>query len=366
MPDSFFRNPLWRNFQNRKIRVVSLSEPEHRLRDALALIGLRDFLPPVSSGRCDFERVTVDGPIVPRLPAFNEQEGVVLLGRPFLFGPSAMKFISGLNPPLLYRFESNDPTQSNAYRTIEGPGGTRFESEAFVQRRNRRETDLKDGAILYAGWRGRNPLMILAGTSTVGTWGAAQYATSDVDDVDDVRWQQEVQGIIESSVVNRPDAFDRVDAHARELLSPVRIWMQGRELPPWDGWRAVADAKGKSKGGKGTFDLQILANGTEVAAKASSYVPALILLAWLTSPHSRSMRDGHCTEATSSEIAKRMERFLGPRVLPHGQIKQGLKALAKSIRSAGGIAYVEKSQQGGDRYSICARDLPSFLAHWDR
>ena len=49
---------------------------------------------------------------------------------------------------------------------------------------------------------------------------------------DDLRWYQDVQGVIEASVVNTPRAFQAVQAevHDGQLLTPVSIWMDGRDV----------------------------------------------------------------------------------------------------------------------------------------
>jgi hypothetical protein len=45
-------------------------------------------------------------------------------------------------------------------------------------------------------------------------------------------------------------------------------------------------------------------------------------------------------------------------------INATLKSLTKAIRSKGGIAHVEKNDE--DRYCICTRELPAFLANWQQ
>jgi hypothetical protein len=205
--------------------------------------------------------------------------------------------------------------------------------------------------------------MILAGTSTVGTWGAAQYATSEIEDVDDVRWQREIQGVVTASVSSRTEAFEEVAANPVELAAPARIWMQGSDLPPWNGWRVIKQTKGRG-GAKGKFDLDILVNGKKVAGKATKFIPALILLAWIGHPKRRRIRGGYSATTTAGEINNRLEAFFGKPCVAPSHINATLKSLTDDIRAAGGIAHVD--QHDGDRYCICARNLPEFLANWDR
>jgi hypothetical protein len=65
---SFFEYPLWRRFHGRQIWVLSLSEPEHRLRDARALLCLRDFLPAPAFGQCTYATVTINSGAPPDYP----------------------------------------------------------------------------------------------------------------------------------------------------------------------------------------------------------------------------------------------------------------------------------------------------------
>jgi hypothetical protein len=363
MLGSFFSNPLWQNFQNCKVRVVSLSEPEHRLRDALALMCLRDFLPP---RRRSCERVTIDGPEPPQLPALQEGDGLVLLGRPSLFGRSCLDLIRKVSPPLLYSFCSDRSTERTPYRTIAGPLGPLLESEPYDRLRGQGRTNVDDCAIVYAGWKGRIPIMILAGTSTVGTWGAAEYAVSDVEGVDDVRWQREIQGVVRASVSSRVEAFEQVTVDVVELVAPARIWMQGNDLPPWDGWRRLVGQTEGRGGAKGKFDLDILVNGQKVAGKATTFLPALILLAWIGDPNRRGFRAGHFARTTVGEISARLDAFFGKRCVELAYINATLKSLTRAIRAKGGIAHIDKNDNGDDRYCVCARKLPAFLANWQQ
>src|SRR5437867_10761932 len=101
MIPSFFTLPFWRNFQNRQILVLVLSEREHRLRDAWAHMRLREFLPPEDSKRTTFVPITIAGRTVSGWPGkINPEVGVIILGRPSLFGEGAQVLLRECNPPL--------------------------------------------------------------------------------------------------------------------------------------------------------------------------------------------------------------------------------------------------------------------------
>lgn len=362
MPNSFFNNPFWQNFQDRRLHIVSLSEPEHRVRDALALMRLHDFLP---KRQCVFERVTIGGPEPRRLPPLQEGDGLVLLGRPSLFGDFAERLLTELSPPLLLRFGSENPADGAPYRTISGSIGPSHESTPYDRGRSKRQEQVNDYAIVYSGWKKPNPVMILAGTSTVGTWGAAQYAASAVDDLDDPRWQHEIQCVIRASVSSSRSAFWDVTAERETdaTATPARIWMQGKDLPPWNGWSAVSKNQGLG-GAKGEFELDILVNGRKILDKAATYRPALILLAWVGHPNRRWMRSGYCATTTPGEIHGKLTAFFQKECVERAYVTLTLQALTKALRRNGAMAYVEHGEP--NRYFICARELPSYLAHWDR
>lgn len=361
MLESFDSNPFWQNFQERRLRIISLSETEHRLRDALALMRLHEFLP---TRQCVFERVTIGGPEPRRLPPLLAEDGLVLLGRPSLFGNSASRLLGELSPPLLLRFGSERPADGAPYRTITGPIGPDYESKPYDRNRDSGQEQVNDYAIVYSGWKGPNPVMILAGTSAVGTWGAAQYVASMVDDLDDPRWQREMQCVIRASVSSSRSAFRDVTAEreGEATATPARIWMQGKDLPPWNGWSAVRKNQGLG-GGKGEFELDILVNGRKIFDKATTYRPALLLLAWLGHAKRRPMRGGYCASTTAGEIDHKLTSFFGEACVKPAYVTVTLRALTDAIRRNGAIAYVERGEP--DRYVICARELPAYLAHWD-
>lgn len=299
----------------------------------------------------------------PHLPRLAEGEGLVLIGRPALFGTSASRLITELTPPLLYRFRSDDPSAGTAYRTIAGPAGPVRESEPFNRQRESGREDVEDCAIVYTGWKSKSPILILAGTSTAGTWGAAQYAASAVEEVDDVRWQCEIQGVLRTSVSARREAFEEVVVEPLQLVAPVRIWMQGADLPPWNGWRAVAQTRGRVAT-KGRFDLQIIVNGKEVCEKAATFIPALIMLAWIHHPKRRRTAGGYYVTTTTGEIKARLDAFFGGACVEGSHINATLKSLTDGIRAAGGIAFVKKDGRN-DHYCMYVREPPQTLASWD-
>jgi len=307
MQDTFFSHPFWQNLQDCRLRILSLSEPEHRVRDALALIRIHEYLP---ARQCVFERITIDGPEPRRLPPLVAGDGLILLGRPSLFGDSALKLLGELSPPLLFRFASNNPADGAPYRTITGPFGPDQESKPYDRGRSSGLELVNDYGIVYSGWKGPIPVVILAGTSTVGTWGAVQYASSAVEDLDDPRWQREIQCVVRASVSSSRSAFQDVAAErvTEATAAPAQIWMQGKDLPPWNGWSAVSKNEGLG-GGKGDFELDILVNGRKIFDKATTYRPALILLAWVGHPKRRPMRGGYCASTTTGEILRKLLHF---------------------------------------------------------
>src|ERR1035438_3141587 len=203
-PDSeFVTSPLWKKFRDRPIWVLSLSEREHRLRDALALIAIRDFLPPERSGQTTYATITLDetGMPVTAWPKIPATAGIVVLGRPSLFGPSLRHIQSELVPRLGYRLASDDP-QNCEYRTIVVDGvQEQFRSPSFTSQRaaDPHADELYDHGIVYSGWYGEQPVMLVSGTSTVGTWGCVKYVTARAD-CDDPRSQGDPQGVIRAFV----------------------------------------------------------------------------------------------------------------------------------------------------------------------
>ena len=347
MHTSFFRHPLWRKFQDRQIYVLCASDTEHRLRDAKPIIRIRDFLPP-ESPRCVYAistvqprgRATWPGSKIP------PDAGVIILGRPALFG--AQRFLEQCRPKLKYRFESDQPDQPTKYRTIiaEGVEMSRFKCPLFATQLRSRPTpkSLYDYGLVYSGWQPHRsdeqyrPVMLLAGTSTLGTWGAVKYVTEDVVRSNDVRWQEDVQGIVRGQAENTSEAFEDVEAASLdgEMLSPCRIWIEGGHLPPRsrEAWnlaaqRSYSDDLEKHR----TLDLRLLINGQEIMAQQRTFTPALVLMALANSKVQNTHPGGMSCKATAAEIVETIRGFLTtPPNIQH--IYVTLMPLMRQIREA--------------------------------
>ena len=240
---------------------------------------LRDFLPPSDSGLCTYAVSTVHGrsPAIWPESTIPSDAGVVILGRPALFGPKAHNFSQQCSPSCGYAFEADVPGELAKYRTILAEDATarRFSCPSFKSQLRAKPTPahLYDYGLIYSGWQGpeekARPVMLLAGTSTLGTWGAVEFATGSVQP-EDVRWYEDVQGIVRAEALNSPEAFEGVDAKPleREMLSPCRIWMEGGDLPAnsKDAWKKAYEENPKLP--KGTpLDLRIYVNGQEIMPK---------------------------------------------------------------------------------------------------
>lgn len=383
MVASFFVHPLWKKFQNRPIFVICLSDPEHRLRDANAIIRLREFLPPPESGIVTYVTVTVheERPSVwPKIPA---GAGIVILGRPAFFGPMAEEFLRVCRPSLGFQFESDDRTMVSKYRTIamRDVKPKPFRCPSFMEQCKGRAlpVSLYDYAIIYSGWdlgasgSAPRPVMLVAGTSTLGTWGGVTYMTEPPFG-DDIRWQEDIQGVVRTDAKNTPEAFEDVAVSRVEVLSPCRIWMEGADLPPSKKeWAKQARSMAQETGGNPKLDLRVLINGREIMPKLKTYIPPLVLLALANrGPEGRFRGEVSC-QATTTQVSKAVYSFLTSGQ-ENSEIDMGvltshvsatLKALVKQVRKAGGIAYNWREgghgKEGTTVFCLSRRSLPSFL-----
>lgn len=401
---AFFAHPLWQKFQGRAVTVCRLSDGEHKLRDAYATILLKEYLPPDTR----FMTFVVDRKNQPALGG-DREGGLVILGRPSLFPQQVRSLLDELKPPLLYRFESDSTSNTKSYRSIVRTGLLRedkrrsgtmgFAGKSFGEQEG---GTLSDNAIVYSGWRGSQPVMVLAGSSTVGTWGAAHYVTKAAEVDEPAIWQQDVQGIVQAQVASTGDgAFDEVRSKSLEMLSPARFWLEGGDRPPAAGWTRK-DLQLERVGGPEKFDLRVVINGKQLSTKRATFVSALVLLAWL-SHRVDEYRDGFVAEVTSVQVIESLFRYLhvGPddpldlgkhRVVEPkissdrrrrepeyvetmAQFKGSkigrhvceiLQELTAAIRAAGGIADAIENEHGRSdeakwRFRLVSRALPHFF-----
>ncbi len=352
------------------------SDTEHRLRDAKAIMRLRDFLPPTDSGICTFVVATVhnNGSATwpgSRIPA---DAGLVVLGRPALFGSDGFKIIETCRPVLSYSFEANDAGKPE-YRTIVADDVTSkvLNCPSFEQQRrtSRIPPVLFDYGLVYSGWQPTQPeprpFMQLAGTSTLGTWGAVKFVTDEVM-ANDMRWQEDVQGVVRAETADSPEAFDEVTVCplGREMLTPCRIWMDGADLPPdAAGWKLAHETRSGLSEKPPPLDLRMVINGQEIMKKHRTYIPPLVLLAWASSG-SATFNGGQSCKATAGEISESVRGFLGlsrrdwDLTGPKNHVYVTLNEMTKKVRGAGGIAFVRETRHGKD-YHIVVRPLPPFL-----
>jgi hypothetical protein len=355
---------------------MSLSESEHRLRDARALIALRDFLPPESSGQTTYATITLDesSHTITQWPRIPSDAGIVVLGRPSLFGIELKHQMEvHWTPSLGFRLISDDP-KDECYRTIEACGTKdRYSCPPFAVQRRTAGKQLFDYGIFYSGWSHDRPIVLLAGTSTVGTWACVKYAVEYPKSFD-VRWQEDVQGIVRASVDNVVECFQDVRTESVQLLAPCRIWMEGRDLPSLSDWRKPSRLRLDEMRNAGKFDLQILINDRPIFQKARTHIPALVLLALVSAQSGRPLFCGGSeTHASILEVLRAIFDFLhlgtqdgnGGSVTfddfvqdRRNHVAGILKELVKQIREQGGIASFDAERM---IYSICARPLPPFL-----
>jgi hypothetical protein len=369
---TYFLNPFWRKFVGSKTVVVNLSEPEHRMRDARTVIALRQFLPPEESGLTTYRTVTVGGREAPHWPdeiSASPDTGVIIVGRPALFGEEALSFLDGCEPSLVYSFQRNNcPDQllqtRRDYRAIVAPLAVnrRFQSELFDESRRRepRPSRLKDLGIVYSGWRESRPVVVFGGSSTVSTWGCAVWSTQ-APGIGDLRWHQDVQGIIEASVVNTPRAFQTVQAevHDGQMLTPVSIWMDGPDLPPPNAWKEALSGQGAD-----SARIRILANGKSVF-RPQGYMIPLVLIAWMNlgrEEHRTGILRATCTTA---EVLSWIDAFLGrteamgPRATVQSWVNGIMNDAVRYLNEVGGLATIDGSRP--TRFTLWFREPARFL-----
>jgi hypothetical protein len=337
---------------------------------------LRDFMPPSDSGLCTYVVQTVHGSSPATWPESKIpfDAGVVVLGRPAVFGAKAEGFFRQCLPSSGYGFESGDPGTNERYRTIR-VDDARSQHICCPSFTTQKGAYLYDYGLVYSGWQTPaeekpRPVMLLAGTSTLGTWGAVKYAT-EVVPPDDVRWYDDVQGIVRAEALNSPEAFEDVEVKhlQKEMLSPCRIWMEGGDLPASskDAWtKAHVEAPRRPKGRP--LDLRMYVNGTEVMPKLGTYIPPLVLLALASGKTLSRFPGGSTCEATAYRISEAVRSFLGVSRLvwdagPKQRVWMTLEPLINQIRRAGGIASVRRAAGQGDTkaFTLTARPLPFLL-----
>jgi len=224
---------------------------------------------------------------------------------------------------------------------------------------------LSDLGIVYSGYHGTRPVVVLAGSSTVSTWGCAVWATQ-MRDCTDLRWWGEVQGVIKCRVSNTTgQAYQSVAAsvHENQLLAPAHFWMEGADLPPPNGWREAVRRRGKSK-----VRLKVLVNGHRIFSEAEDYLTPLVLLAWLNSKARRELASGIVRATCSSpEVLEWIDQFLGkrhalgPRTTIQPRVTRILNDAARYICERGGLATVEPRTDRITRFTLWFRDPPGFF-----
>jgi len=370
---SFFQHPFWRPFVGREVFVVSLSEPEHRLRDARALIALRDFLPPEESGLTSYFTVTVGGAEKPHWPEMvlrNPEAGVVVLGRPSsrLHGEEAQAFLKQCAPPLLYQFGSDDPKipaigHNIAYRSIVGQfdGRHDFPGASF---QGQQGGEVRDLGIIYSGFHGKRPVAILAGSSTISTWGCVVAVTKELPGSEPF-WRGNVQGIIRAAAANTPRAFSSVTAevHEKQMLTPVSIWMEGADLPLSNCWR-----NGVIRTTARDLDLRILVNGQPILKRMRDHLTALTMIAWLNSRDRSEYDSGLCRVTCNTVQAQDwIDQFLGNggvfgfRKEVQPRLNKILNEITRQIWESGGLATLKKPPSGPTSFTLWAFPPPLFL-----
>lgn len=347
-------------------------------------------MPPEDSGITIYRTVTIGGKEDPHWPdeieAFPEA-AVILVGRPALFGEDAMQFLEGCAPAMIYKFRRNDlPADQDMarltrdqqrqilreYRTIVAPlaGERRFESELFDESRrsNPRPTRLKDLGIVYSGWENSRPVAVCGGSSTVSTWGAATWSMQNPMR-DDLRWLQDVQGIVEASVVDTPRAFKTVESrvHKKQLLAPAMVWMDGQDLPPLTAWKEALSGQATNKP-----RIRILVNGKPVFDRLSSYMIPLTVVAWMNinrKEHQPGILQSTCT---TQEVIAWIDAFLGghdamgPRRTVQPHINGILNDAVRYFNEVGALATLDDANPASDevrssRFTLWFREPPSFL-----
>jgi hypothetical protein len=221
------------------------------------------------------------------------------------------------------------------------------------------------------------PVALFAGSSSVSTWGAVEWSM-EAPEANDLRWQrQDVQGVIEATVVNTQRAFQTVTSvvhrdeksQRNQMLAPIRIWMDGPDLPPAKGW---IDAVSRARGGN--ISVGVWINETQISKRLEGYEVPLSLLAWMNSSERRQLANGiiqaRCTTASVLDwINQFLGRpwMLGPRKKKQPHINKILEEAVTTICDNGGLAMIEpedpKQARAGDRkvFTLYFREPPAYL-----
>jgi len=348
------------------MKIFCLSEEEHKVRDARALLCLQEFF--LSTGHhCNIVPISVRGGltedyILEATQSSIKGEGVVFVGRPSKFGSWASTLATTLFPRLHYGFASDDDSDDD-YRRVTGPGsfGTRIPSFSKQREKKIRPLSLVDHAFFYFGWYGEYPVAWLAGTSTVGTWGAARFVTQVLKE--SCVKEEFSQGTLEVVVQDTGDLFHSVNVTSGKVLSPCRIWMSGSDLPPPNGWKGISPKRKCN-------DLNLFVNAKQVRPSTGTYTPTLCLAGWLNNQVAVTHKHGVYVQCTSSKVLawiRRVTNVEGTRALKVADVSSELARLSDAILDAGGIVWSEPSKPDGrsgqpeNVHTICIRSLPSFL-----
>ena len=351
---------------------------------------LQEFLLTSGAPHVSWAQVTLGARGPRNWPQMPKDSGLIVVGRPSLFGNGLTTLLDTADPPMGYEFFSNEPTRRRDYRTIRRMWDASVHKEErlircplFSDLRKRRNPRLTDNALIYIGWQGGRPLMMLAGTSAVGSWGAAQYVTEAPRHSADFRNHETMQGVIAASVRNSPLAFEQIDTtEPIELTAPFEVTFRGTSLPWLSDWRNLS----LQTSGREPLDVELEVNGHVLARRARSHLPLLTLLAWFDSTRARPSPVGYVCEWNRTDLVAAIFRLLWDEVggaaraalervdvRSAAAFKKGYKTaiyadlelLTVQIRRAGGIAFEEATRPvdqmaGSRRYTAYLRSLPAF------
>ena len=178
---------------------------------------------------------------------------------------------------------------------------------------------------------------------------------------DDLRWYQDVQGVIEASVVNTARAFQSVHAevHDGQILTPVSIWMDGPDLPPPHAWREALSGIGAD-----SARIRILANGKPVF-RPQGYMIPLALIAWMNLGREERRTGIFRATCTTSDVLSWIDAFLGradamgSRATVQSWVNGILNDAVRYLNEAGGLATIEGNRPS--RFTLWFRELPRSL-----
>jgi hypothetical protein len=357
----------WRPFDGRHIQIFCLSEDEHKIRDAKTLLCLQEFF--LTRGRrCCIVPISIKrGLAEDRFrAAAKEGNGIVFVGRPSLFGTWGEELPTKLFPRLHWGFGSKTVKHPD-YRRITGPDFFEPAVPSFAEQRNSarvseiRPVTLRDKAFFYFGRHEDVPVAWLSGTSTVGTWGSASFATQDLNEAG---YSDELaQGLLNVEVQDTGDVFGSVKVKRGKMLSPCRVWMSGNDLPSPQQWKGI---KPKAR----AEDLQIFVNGKRVRSSTNKYTQALCFAAWLNAGDVETQKYGgyvQCTSVGALAWITEVTGATGKDRLTKADVSSELTRLLGEIADLGGIVFSEKTPghrgkgQPPSIFTICINGLPSFL-----